>query len=76
MIAAMCLLLPLSAAPLLAGTASRFALVGCLVVGAGFLAAGVLHALRRTPASARIVLRTSLLYIPLVFGLLVFAGPR
>lgn len=76
MVAAMCLLLPLSAAPFLAGLSSRFALVGCLVVGAGFLSAGVFHSLRKTPQSARIVLRSSLLYLPLVFALLVFAGPR
>ena len=75
MVAAMCLLVPLSAAPFLAGLSSRFALVGCMVLGAGFLTAGVLHSLRKTPQSARIVLRSSLLYLPLVFALLVFAGP-
>jgi protoheme IX farnesyltransferase len=75
MVAAMCLLLPLSAAPFVAGLSSRLALVGCLVVGAGFLSAGVFHSLRKTPQSARIVLRSSLLYLPLVFALLVFAGP-
>lgn len=76
MVVTMCLLLPLSAAPFLAGLSSRFALVGCLVVGAGFLSAGVFHSLRKTPQSARMVLRSSLLYLPLVFALLVFAGPR
>jgi protoheme IX farnesyltransferase len=76
MIAAMCLLLPLTAAPFFAGLSSRGALVGCLVGGAAFLAAGVFHSLRKTPQSARIVLRTSVLYLPLVFALLVFAGPR
>ena len=76
MVATMCLLLPLSAVPFLAGLSGRLALVGCVVVGAGFLAAGVFHSLRKTPQSARIVLRSSLLYLPLVFALLVFAGPR
>jgi protoheme IX farnesyltransferase len=76
MVATMCLLLPLSVVPFLAGLSSRFALVGCLVVGVGFLSAGVLHSLRKTSGSARIVLRSSLLYLPLVFALLVFAGPR
>jgi protoheme IX farnesyltransferase len=75
MIATMCLLVPLTAAPFFAGLSSSGALVGCLVGGAGFLAAGVFHSLRKTPQSARIVLRTSLLYLPLVFALLVFAGP-
>jgi protoheme IX farnesyltransferase len=76
MIAAMCLLLPLSAVPFLAGFSGGITLVGCLVVGLGFLSAGVFHSLRRTPGSARIVLRSSLLYLPVVFGLLVLAGPR
>jgi protoheme IX farnesyltransferase len=76
MVAAMCLLLPLSAAPFFAGLSSGFALVGCLVAGAGFLLAGVVHSLRKTAGSARIVLRTSLLYLPVVFALLVLAGPR
>jgi protoheme IX farnesyltransferase len=76
MIATMLLLLPLSAVPFFAGFSSGFAMVGCLIVGTGFLAAGVFHFLRKTPKSARIVLRSSLLYLPLVFGLLVFVGPR
>jgi len=75
-IVAMCLLLPLSAVPFLAGISSSLALAGSLLVGAGFLAAGVFHFMRKTPQSARMVLRTSVLYLPLVFALLVFAGPR
>lgn len=76
MVATLCLLLPLSAAPLLAGLSSRGAVFGCLVVGAGFLAAGVFHLLKKTPKSARVVLRASVLYLPVVFALLVFVGPR
>jgi len=76
MIATMLLLLPLTAVPFLAGFSSGRAMAGCLVAGAGFLAAGVFHFFRKTPKSARIVLRSSLLYLPLVFALLVFSGPR
>ena len=76
MVATLCLLLLLSAAPFLAGLSSRGALLGCLVVGAGFLAAGVFHLIRKTPQSARVVLRASVLYLPVVFALLVFVGPR
>ena len=76
MVAALCLLLLLSAAPFLAGLSSSRALIGCLIVGAGFLAAGVFHLSRKTRQSARVVLRVSVLYLPVVFVLLVFAGPR
>jgi protoheme IX farnesyltransferase len=76
MVAALGLLLLLSAAPFLAGLSSRGALFGCLIVGAGFLAAGVFHLMNKTPRSARLVLRASLLYLPVVFTLLVFVGPR
>lgn len=76
MLAALCLLLLLSAAPFLAGLSSSGALIGCLIVGVGFLAAGVFHLSRKTRQSARVVLRVSLLYLPVVFALLVFTGPR
>jgi protoheme IX farnesyltransferase len=76
MVAATSLLLPLSAVPFLAGLSGRIALIGCLVVGACFLAAGASHLVRKSPGSARVVLRTSLIYLPAVFALLVFAGPR
>ncbi len=76
MVATLCLLLLLSAAPFFVGLSSRGALFGCLVVGAGFLAAGVFHLLKKTPQSARVVLRASVLYLPVVFALLVFVGPR
>jgi protoheme IX farnesyltransferase len=76
MVAAMCLLVPLSAAPFLVGLSSRFALFASLAVGVGFLSAGVFHALRKTPHSARLVLRSSLLYLPILFALLVFSAPR
>jgi heme O synthase-like polyprenyltransferase len=74
MVVSMCLLLLVSAAPFFAGLSGRLALFGSLLIGAGFLSAGIFHFFRKTPQSARIVLRSSLLYLPLVFALLVFAG--
>ncbi len=76
MVVALCLLLLLSAAPFAVGISSRGALFGSFAVGTGFLAAGVFHLLKKTPKSARVVLRASVLYLPVVFALLVFAGPR
>ena len=73
MLAALGMLVALSIAPFLTGHASRVALAGSLLVGAGFLAAGVFHLLRRSRTSARLVLRASVAYLPLVFAFLVFA---
>jgi len=76
MVATLGLLVLLSTGPFLAGLSGPAALFGCLAVGAGFLAAGVFHLLKKTPQSARVVLRASILYLPAVFALLVFVGPR
>ena len=75
MVAALGLLLPWSAAPFFAGISGKVALAGSVVVGAGFLAAGVVHLLRKTRMSARVVLRASIIYLPAVFAFLVFARP-
>jgi protoheme IX farnesyltransferase len=74
MVAALGLLLPWSAAPFFAGISGKVALAGSVAVGAGFLAAGIVHLLRKTRMSARVVLRASIIYLPAVFGFLVFAG--
>jgi protoheme IX farnesyltransferase len=73
MIAALGLLVALSAAPFMTGLSGRASLAGSLLVGAGFFAAGVAHLLRRSRASARLVLRVSVLYLPVVFAFLVFS---
>ena len=73
MVTSLGLLLVLSAALFLAGLSGWIALAGSLAVGAAFLAAGVAHLLRRSRASARLVLRASIVYLPVVFALLVFA---
>jgi protoheme IX farnesyltransferase len=77
MVAALGLLLPWSAMPFFAGISGRVALAGSVAAGAGFLAAGIVHLVRKTRTSARVVLRASIVYLPAVFGFLVFAGsPR
>jgi len=73
MVATLGLLVALSAAPFMTGLSGRAALAGSLLVGAVFLAAGVFHLLRRSRTSARLVLRASVLYLPLVFAFLVFS---
>jgi len=73
MVATLGLLVALSAAPFMTGLSGRAALAGSLLVGAVFLAAGVFHLVRRSRTSARLVLRASVLYLPLVFAFLVFS---
>ena len=73
MVATLGLLVALSAAPFMTGLSGRAALAGSLLVGAVFLAAGVFHLLRRSRTSARLVLRASVLYLPVVFAFLVFS---
>jgi protoheme IX farnesyltransferase len=69
-VAAVCLLLFIAAVPSLTGLAGRVYLIGCLLIGAGFLAVGVFFAVRRSRKSARIVLLASVLYLPMVFVLM------
>ena len=72
MVAALGLLPVLSGALFLARLSGWIALAGSLAAGAAFLAAGVAHLLSRSRASARLVLRASIIYLPAVFALLVF----
>jgi len=73
MVSALALLVLLSGTLFLAGLSSVVALAGSLAVAAVFLAAGVVHLLRRSRTSARLVLRASIIYLPVVFAFLVFA---
>jgi protoheme IX farnesyltransferase len=75
MVGALSLLVALSAVPFLAGFSGKAALAGSLLVGGVFLGAGVFHLVRRSRMSARMVLRASVLYLPIVFAFLVFS-PR
>jgi protoheme IX farnesyltransferase len=73
MVAALGLLVALSAVPFLAGFSGKAALAGSLLVGGVFLGSGVFHLVRRSRMSARMVLRASVLYLPVVFAFLVFS---
>lgn len=66
------LLLPVSIAPYFLGTAGVVYLVGAVVLGLWFLYASVRTAIAKTDDSARRLLLVSVIYLPLVFGLLVF----
>jgi len=56
-------LLLVSLVPGLAGMTGRFYLVGAALLGLAYLAAAVAAAVRRTPASARLLFFTSVLYL-------------
>jgi protoheme IX farnesyltransferase len=68
-------LIPVSLAPSLLGMAGSFYLIGALALGLWFLYSGVRVALERSLARARGVLITSVLYLPLIYGLLVLDRP-
>ena len=70
------LLLAVSVLPWLTGLAGVVYLAGAAAAGAVFAAAGVLLLVRRTKRSARLVLRASVLYLPVVFALMVFDKVR
>ncbi len=71
-VASLVLLLAASMLPWLTGLSGTVYLVGAAAAGAGFAASGVLLLARRTRRSARMVLRASVLYLPVVFALMVF----
>ncbi|MGA2480074.1 MAG: heme o synthase [Spirochaetia bacterium] len=75
-ISAVCLLLIAGAVPSLTGLAGKIYLVGGLLVGVGFLAAGVFFAANKTRKRARFVLLASVAYLPLVFVLMVADAAR
>jgi protoheme IX farnesyltransferase len=67
-------LLAASLAPLALGWAGPIYLVGALLIGIGFLACAVGFARRRSVARARVVLRASLIYLPVLLLLLLLDG--
>ena len=64
-------LVPISLAPALFGTAGNLYLVGAFVLGLTFLTVGLRMAWTRTVSSARSLLLASVVYLPLLLGLLV-----
>ncbi|MGE5645683.1 MAG: heme o synthase [Acidobacteriota bacterium] len=70
------LLIPASLAPAALGMAGTVYLFGALALGLVFFYAGVRVALDRTALRARRVLLASVMYLPLLYGLLLLDRPR
>jgi protoheme IX farnesyltransferase len=68
-------LIPVSLVPTVLGMAGSIYFIGALVLGLWFLYSGVRVALERSLVRARGVLITSVLYLPLIYGLLVLDRP-
>jgi protoheme IX farnesyltransferase len=68
-------LIPVSLIPGMLGMSGRIYLVGALLLGLWFLYSGVRVALERTLPRARGVLVTSVLYLPLIYGLMLLDRP-
>jgi len=70
------LLIPVSLLPKFMGDAGNFYFAGALALGLYFLYAGVRAALDGSRIRARQVLLASVVYLPLLYGLLVLDRPR
>jgi protoheme IX farnesyltransferase len=68
-------LIPVSLVPGMLGMSGRIYLVGALLLGLWFLYSGVRVALERSLVRARKVLITSVLYLPLIYGLMLLDRP-
>ena len=68
-------LIPVSLFPSLLGMSGRIYLLGALILGGWFLYSGVRVAFDRTAVRARRVLLVSVIYLPLIYGLMVLDRP-
>jgi protoheme IX farnesyltransferase len=68
-------LIPVSLVPSLLGMTGRIYLAGALLLGLWFLYSGVRVAVDRTALRARAVLIVSVLYLPLIYGLMLIDRP-
>jgi protoheme IX farnesyltransferase len=68
-------LIPVSLVPAMLGMTGRLYLIGALLLGLWFLYSGVRVAVERTLVRARGVLITSVLYLPLIYGLMLLDRP-
>jgi protoheme IX farnesyltransferase len=68
-------LIPVSLAPSLLGMTGRLYLAGALLLGLWFLYSGIRVAVDRTALRARAVLIVSVLYLPLIYGLMLIDRP-
>jgi protoheme IX farnesyltransferase len=66
------MLLPVSLAPFFFGTSGIYYLIGATILGIWFLIASIQTAIARTDERARKLLLVSVIYLPLIFGLMVF----
>ncbi|HWR50794.1 MAG TPA: heme o synthase [Bryobacteraceae bacterium] len=69
------LLIPVSLAPTWLNMTGSYYLLGAAALGAMFLYSGIRVARERTPQRARRVLLASVVYLPLLYGLMVVDGP-
>lgn len=69
-------LIPVSLFPTLLGMTGRIYFVGALFLGAWFLYSGIRVALNRTILNARKVLLASVIYLPLMYGLMILDHVR
>ncbi len=68
-------LIPVSLFPTLLGMTGKIYTVGALILGGWFLYVGIRVAFDRTAIRARRVLLASVIYLPLIYGLMVFDRP-
>ena len=68
-------LIPVSLIPSLLGMSGRLYLAGALLLGLWYLYSGVRVAIERTIVRARSVLLASVLYLPLIYGLMLLDRP-
>lgn len=68
-------LIPVSLFPVLLGMSGKIYLVGALLLGGWFLYTGVRVAFDRTNVRARKVLLASVIYLPMIYGLMIFDPP-
>jgi protoheme IX farnesyltransferase len=68
-------LIPVSLIPAALGMSGRLYVIGALLLGLWFLYSGVRVAVERTLSRARSVLITSVLYLPLIYGLMLLDRP-
>jgi len=68
-------LIPVSLFPALLGMSGKIYLIGSLALGFWFLYTGVRVAFERTNVRARQVLLASVIYLPVIYGLMVFDRP-
>jgi len=68
-------LIPVSMAPSLLGMSGKIYFFGALALGLWYLYSGVRVALDRTILRARAVLLVSVIYLPLIYGLMLLDRP-